>query len=155
MKKISKKAIAIWIIRNFVLNLFVLAPFILLCIFVPDPYHFPVVLTYGIFYAIVSFFCFVWPFLTYSHYSYCYTEKRIVIHRGVIFRHEIVIPVIQVQDLHIYETPRMLLFKTSGVEISTAGSNFSILCMEKEDASKMVEDLEANLTTRIEDLLHE
>ena len=49
----------------------------------------------------------------------------------------------------------MLILKLSGVEISTAGSNYVINGISNEDASKMIKDLEEDLYQRIKESLDE
>ena len=69
---------------------------------------------------------------------------------GVIFRHKVIIPIRQIQDLHTYNGPIMSLMGLSGVIISTAGSNFDIAGMLNADATNMVNDLEALLNKRLD-----
>ena len=97
----------------------------------------------------------IFPFLKYYFYKFGYNDKKIVIHFGVIFKHRVVIPVCQIQDLHLYQGPLMSILKLNSVIISTAGSNFSISGLDKMTAEKMVEDLEKYLQTRIEELKNE
>ena len=104
---------------------------------------------------IVGFFCFVFPFMVYNRYLYAYNEKRIIIKKGVIFKYEIVIPVCQIQDLHLLQGPLMQLMKLQSIEISTAGSNYTNNGLEYEFAKRMVEDLENNLNERIEEIKNE
>ena len=100
-------------------------------------------------------FCFAFPFMVYNRYSYAYNDKRIVIKKGVIFKYEIIIPVCQIQDLHLLQGPLMQLMKLQSVEISTAGSNYTINGLTYDDAKKMVDELEKNLNKRIEELKNE
>lgn len=104
---------------------------------------------------IIGFFCFVFPSMIYNRYSYAYNDKRIVIKKGVIFKYEIIVPVCQIQDLHLLQGPLMQLLKLQSIEISTAGSNYTINGLEYSVAKKMVEDLENNLNARIEEIKNE
>ena len=104
---------------------------------------------------IIGFFCFVFPSMVYNRYSYAYNDKRIVIKKGVIFKYEIIVPVCQIQDLHLLQGPLMQLLKLQSIEISTAGSNYTINGLEYSVAKKMVEDLENNLNARIEEIKNE
>lgn len=104
---------------------------------------------------ILIFFCFVFPAMVYNRYSYAYNDKRIVIKKGVIFKYEIIIPVCQIQDLHLLQGPLMQLMKLQSVEISTAGSNYTINGLQYDVAKKMVDDLEKNLNARIEEIKNE
>lgn len=104
---------------------------------------------------ILIFFCFAFPAMVYNRYSYAYNDKRIVIKKGVIFKYEIIIPVCQIQDLHLLQGPLMQLMKLQSVEISTAGSNYTINGLQYDVAKKMVDDLENNLNARIEEIKNE
>ncbi len=97
----------------------------------------------------------VYPLLKYKFYRYGYNEKRIEIEYGVIFRHHIVIPVCQIQDLHTYQGPLLIMTRLSGIIFSTAGSNFSLPGLSVEDANKMVNDIESFLNKRLEELKNE
>ena len=88
---------------------------------------------------------FLLPRLKYDRYKYGFDERRIIVERGVIFRHRVVIPICQIQDLHRVEGPIMLILGLGGVEISTAGSNFTLCFLAKEDADAMIDALLENL----------
>ena len=49
----------------------------------------------------------------------------------------------------------VMLLKLSGVTISTAGSNFDISTLTTAEADRLIDDLEHNLETRIEELKNE
>jgi len=100
-------------------------------------------------------FALIMPALRYKMYAWGYDEKRIIVKQGVIFRHRVVIPVCQIQDLHRFQGPIMMMLKLSGVTISTAGSNFNISTLTTEEADRMIDELERNLETRIEELKNE
>lgn len=104
---------------------------------------------------IIGFFCFIFPNMVYNRYSYAYNDKRIVIKKGLIFKYEIIVPVCQIQDLHLLQGPLMQLLKLQSIEISTAGSNYTINGLEYNVAKKMVEELEENLNKRIEEIKNE
>ena len=95
------------------------------------------------------------PALRYKMYAWGYDDKRIIIKQGVIFRQRVVIPVCQIQDLHRTQGPLMMMLKLSGVTISTAGSNFDISTLTTAEADNMIDELEHNLETRIEELKNE
>lgn len=97
----------------------------------------------------------IMPALRYKMYAWGYDNKRIVVKQGVIFRQRVVIPVCQIQDLHRTQGPLMMMLKLSGVTISTAGSNFDISTLTTDEADRMIDELEHNLETRIEELKNE
>lgn len=99
-------------------------------------------IAFGIPSAILALFLLIYPFLYYRRYRYYYDEQRIYISFGVIFHHQIVIPISQLQDIHLFQGPIMQLVKLTSLIVSTAGSNFSVQFLLGEDAKKMVSDLE-------------
>lgn len=151
--KIDKKIKKIWLITTTI----VFVIFLGLCVLsnVIDGIILPLLIVEIIAMLIVGFFCFAFPFMVYNRYSYAYNDKRIVIKKGVIFKYEIIIPVCQIQDLHLLQGPLMQLMKLQSVEISTAGSNYTINGLIYDDAKKMVDELEKNLNKRIEELKNE
>ncbi len=156
MKKLDKKIQKLWIIYGLIYFVLGTIGMTVLNIFSIGEKYFIAVIVLDVIYLLLSIFlCFVLPILNYKMYSYSYDEKRIVIHHGVIFRSRIVVPVCQIQDLHLQQGPMMLLMKLGGVTISTAGSNYTINGLSLEDAKKMVDDLENHFQVRIEELKDE
>ncbi len=107
----------------------------------------PVVLLLGI--------TLILPALRYQMYAWGYDDKRIIVKQGVIFRKRVVIPVCQIQDLHRTQGPIMMMLNLSDVTISTAGSNFDISTLTTDEADRMIDELECNLETRIEEMKNE
>lgn len=107
--------------------------------------------------GVVILFCFIliMPALRYKMYAWGYDDKRIIVKQGVIFRKRVVIPVCQIQDLHRTQGPLMIMLKLSGVTISTAGSNFDISTLTTAEADRMIDELEHNLETRVEEQRNE
>lgn len=118
-------------------------------------YIYPVIIFDVLFLGILFFFCYPYETLNYNRYTYSYDKKRIVIKRGVIFKSEIIIPVCQIQDLHLNQGPLMQLAKIVSIEISTAGSNYSIKGIATNDANLMISFLEEKLNERIEEIKNE
>ena len=97
----------------------------------------------------------IMPVLRYKIYEWGYDDKRIIVKQGVIFRQRVVIPVCQIQDLHRTQGPIMMMLGLSGVTISTAGSNFDISTLTTDEADRLIDALEQNLETRVEELKNE
>ena len=97
----------------------------------------------------------IMPVLRYKMYAWGYDDKRIIVTQGVIFRRRVVIPICQIQDLHRTQGPIMMMLKLSGVTISTAGSNFDISTLTTDEADRLINALEQNLETRVEELKNE
>ncbi len=150
MKKLEKKVVKLWLVRNLFIAIPALIAYLMVLIFVPSEVKLALGLSLGLILLIILALCLGWPFLTYHFYEYKYDEMKIYINYGVVFRHKILIPVRQIQDLHLYHGPIMQLFKLSGVIISTAGSNFTLSGIKKSDAELMIEDLENKLESRLD-----
>lgn len=150
-KKLNQKARAIWLIRNIIIVLVLLVLFVFFYINILSKDVNEIVnIILIILFSIIELLFIIWPFLYFNNYSYGYDDKRIVINYGVIFKHHIIVPVRQLQDLHLYATPLMLIFKIDGMIISTAGSNFSITGIKKDDGEAMINDFEKMLNERLD-----
>ena len=160
MNKLDKSVLKLWYIRaamgalalvGVVVGVFV----ILLATEAPSNVMLTVSLSVGI--PVVMLLCvtLIMPVLRYKMYAWGYDDKRIVVKQGVIFRQKVVIPVCQIQDLHRTQGPIMMIFGLSGVTISTAGSNFDISTLTTDEADRLIDALEHNLETRVEELKNE
>lgn len=146
VKKLDKRIRTIWILRNVFLSLLLVVGIVFACLEGEIELILGVTIPAGIMILLLL----IWPFLSYKYYSYGYDDTRISINHGVIFRHRIIIPIRQIQDLHTYNGPVMNILKLSGIMISTAGSNFNISGMITEDAKVMVKELEERLNKRLD-----
>ena len=160
MNKLDKSVLKLWYIRavigalalvGVVVSVFV----ILLATGASSNVMLAVSLSVGIPVVLLLCITLIMPVLRYKMYTWGYDDKRIVVKQGVIFRQRVVIPVCQIQDLHRTQGPIMMLLKLSGVTISTAGSNFDISTLTTAEADRLIDDLEQNLETRIEELKNE
>ena len=160
MKKLDKSVLKLWYIRAGIVSLlligvFVAAVLILVAAGASGDVMLAVLLGVGIPVALLLALTLVWPALRYQMFSWGYDEKRIIVKQGVIFRHRVVIPVCQIQDLHRTQGPIMMLLGMSDVTVSTAGSNFDISTLTTGEADCMIDALEQNLEKRIEELNNE
>lgn len=160
LKKLDRRILKLWYIRAAILSLALVGVFTtvaaLLIAAEPPKGVIPIVLL-GIGITDAFFLCLtlIMPALRYRMYAWGYDDKRIIVKEGVIFRHRVVIPICQIQDLHRTQGPLMLLLKLSGVTISTAGSNFDISTLTTQEADRLIDRLEENLEARIEELKNE
>ena len=160
MNKLDKSVLKLWYIRGAIgalalIGVVVSALAVLLVTEAGSDVMLPVLLSVGIPVILALSIIIIMPYLRYKMYSWGYDEKRIVVKQGVIFRRRVVIPVCQIQDLHRTEGPIMMLLKLSGVTISTAGSNFDISTLTTLEADSLIDALEHNLETRVEELKNE
>lgn len=160
LKKLDKSVLKLWYIRAAIVSLAPLGVFVSVAVGlyasrVPGNVMAAVLLGVGIPVALLLGLTLILPALRYKLYAWGYDDKRIIVKQGVIFRQKVVIPVCQIQDLHRTQGPLMILLKLSGVTISTAGSNFNISTLTTGEADRMIDQLERNLETRIEEMKNE
>ena len=160
LKKLKKSVLLLWYIRAAIgalalVGIFTSVAVILNATGTPDGVMLAVLLGVGIPVALLLAITLIMPALRYKMYSWGYDDKRIIVKQGVIFRQRVVIPVCQIQDLHRTQGPLMMLLKLSGVTISTAGSNFDISTLTTDEADRMIDELEHNLETRMEEQKNE
>ena len=156
LRKLDKSVLKLWYFRAGALSLLLIG--VIACVFIilsaagaSADITTAVMLGVGVPVVLLLALVLVMPALRYKAYSWGYDEKRIVVKQGVIFKQRVVIPVCQIQDLHRLQGPIMMLFKLSGVTISTAGSNFDISTLTSQEADKLIDELEHNLEVRIEE----
>ena len=160
LKRLDKSVLKLWYIRAAIISL-VLIGFvvgviaILLSTEVPSKVILAVSLGVGIPAALLLCLTLIMPVLRYKMYAWGYDVKRIIVKQGVVFKQRVVIPVCQIQDLHRTQGPLMMMINLSGVTISTAGSNFNISTLTTSEADHMIDELEHNLETRVEEQKNE
>lgn len=160
LKKLDSRVLKLWYIRAAILSLaligvFVSAVIILGAAEASATVTLAVLIGIGIPDLLLLALTLILPALRFKMYAWGYDEKRITVRQGVIFRHNVVIPICQIQDLHRTEGPIMMMLGLSDVTISTAGSNFDISTLTREEAEKLVCELEEKLEARIEELKNE
>jgi membrane protein YdbS with pleckstrin-like domain len=160
MNKLDKSVLKLWYIRAAIGTLALVGAVVSVLVILietqaPNNVMLAVSLSVGI--PIVLLLCIILiiPALRYKMYTWGYDDKRIVVKQGVIFRQRVVIPVCQIQDLHRTQGPIMMMLGLSGVIISTAGSNFVISTLTTGEADHLIDALEENLETRVEELKNE
>ena len=156
LKKLDRKVLKLWYIRAAFLAAILLGAVIGTLIIlnlaeVQSSIITPIMACISVVAFIIIAFILIMPSLRYKMYGWNYDDKTIVVKQGVIFRSKVVIPVCQIQDLHRFEGPIMMLMKLSGVTISTAGSNFNLSTLTTEEADVMIKELKESLEKRIEE----
>ena len=160
MNKLDKSVLKLWYIRAAIgalvlVGVAVSAVVILIATGAPGNVTLAVSLSVGIPVVLLLCVTLIMPVLRYKMYAWGYDDKRVIVKQGVIFRQRVVIPVCQIQDLHRTQGPIMMMLGLSGVTISTAGSNFDISTLTTDEADCLIEALEQNLETRVEELKNE
>ena len=160
MNRLDKSVLKLWYIRAAIGALalvgVVVSVFVIL-LAAEVPINVMLAVSFGVGIPVFLLLCItlVMPVLRYKMYAWGYDDKRIVVKQGVIFRQRVVIPVCQIQDLHRTQGPIMMMLKLSDVTISTAGSNFNISTLTIDEADHLIDALEQNLETRVEELKNE
>ena len=160
MNKLDKSVLKLWYIRAAIgalalVGVMISALTIQLSADAEARFMLAVSLSVGIPVILLLCIILIMPALRYKMYAWGYDDKRIVVKQGVIFRHRVVIPVCQIQDLHRTQGPLMMMLGLSGVTISTAGSNFGISTLTTDEADRLIDALERNLEARVEELKNE
>ena len=160
MNKLDKSVLKLWYIRAAIGALALVGVVvgilsILIATEIAGKVMLAVSLSVGIPAVLILSVILIMPALRYKMFSWGYDSKRIIVRQGVIFRRSVVIPVCQIQDLHRTQGPIMIMLKLSDVTISTAGSNFDLSTLTTDEADRMIDELEQNLETRIEELKRE
>ena len=160
LKQLHKNVLKLWYVSAGITSLalagvFAIAAVILGATEAPGDVTLGVLLGVGVLVGLLICLVLAWPVLRYKRYAWGYDDQRIIVKQGVIFRHRVVIPVCQIQDLHRTQGPLMMMLKLSGVTISTAGSNFDISTLTTAEADRLIDDLERKLEARIREQRHE
>lgn len=160
LKKLDKSVLKLWYTRAMIyalalIGVFTTATVIMTGSDIPIDDMIIFLIGFGLPVLLILCLILIMPALSYKMYAWGYDDKRIVVKQGVIFRQRVVIPICQIQDLHRTQGPIMMMFKLSGVTISTAGSNFDISTLTTAEADRLIDDLERSLEVRIEDLKNE
>jgi membrane protein YdbS with pleckstrin-like domain len=156
LKSLNKKVLTLWYIHALLYMLPTVA--VWLSVFLPltlsgvdQKITLAVMIPLSIIAALILILIFALPYFRHKLYLWGYDERTIEVRLGVIFRKRIVIPVYQIQDLHRFEGPIMMALGISGVTISTAGSNFDLATLTRDEADKMIGELEEYLERRIKE----
>ncbi len=155
LQKLPKKARSYWLAKNMIVVIILLAAAVIASFSLFRSGNNAVIWWIWAAFTVIAFLSILYPILSYTFFRYSFDKERIVIKRGVIFRHYISVPVCQIQDLHLIEGPVMMIFGLKGLIISTAGSNFFLPCLDGEEAKDAVKSLEIYLKNRLEEKQNE
>ncbi len=156
IKKLDKKVRSLWLLRSIIgIDIIVVAMVVAILIGKSEDLFLPILITTLSIGIPLILIILILPMLRFKVCRYGYNEEKIYIKKGVIFCHQITIPVCQIQDLHIYEGPIMTMYKLAGISISTAGSDYTISALPKDAAQKMLDELEEMIRSRVGSLKNE
>lgn len=137
-----------WFTWRLLLLIILASGFIVGLIKTPEKYQLLVIIPSSILVFIVTIYTFIFPTLQYKAYKYYLDDEKIVIEKGVLFKHYTIVPLVQVQDIGSYQGPIQILFKIRNVIITTAGSVESIVCLNEKLANQIVDDIQRKIHNR-------
>ncbi len=111
---------------------------------VPSLWRFAVIPGWLALAGLMTFSSHFWPQIKHRHYRWRSSGAGMVIHRGVLWKHRIAIPVLRVQHVDVSQGPVQRLFKLGSLTIHTAGT---------KNASVMIEGLEYETALQLRDEL--
>lgn len=76
--------------------------------------------------ACLVIFCAILPNLRYARWRYEMTEHQLDIRHGIIWRTQLLVPFIRVQDTNTHQGPLMRAFGLASVTVSTAAGSHTI-----------------------------
>lgn len=90
-------------------------------------------------------------YIKYSCYRYCISEECIDIKEGYFFEERTVVPIERIHKLQTEKGPIAKMFHVENIEVTTAGGEVTIVCLDEEKAEKIAE----NLRRRINEIVKE
>jgi uncharacterized protein len=85
---------------------------------------------YALVAMLLAFFSFVWPRISFRHSRWRLDEESFEIHRGVLWRHRICIPLGRVQHADVAQGPILRTYDLGSLIIHTAGSQHSMVQLD-------------------------
>ena len=123
---------------------------LLVCaIFIPSGYKSLGVVPTFVLFSLSVFWAIILPILEVKVYRYYIDDEKILIHEGVVFKRFYVIPIIQIQDTGVISGPLMQVYNISLLEITTAGSNKFIKCINSSLAQEIASSLQEKIQNRL------
>lgn len=150
MRKLDKKVTWYSFLGRSIFSIIVYALYVIL-LFVPsenfeaEGLKLLLLIIGGFIVLITLIFHFVLPFYIYKLYGYEVNEDEIIIHRGIIFRQKIIVPIKRIQHVQKNQGPIQTLFKINTVSIFTAGSVVFINGLSNLDTNNLIIEVQNKL----------
>ena len=148
-KKLESKVKYYWMIIRCWSVLLSFLGLLVCAIFIPWGYKTLGVVPMLLLLALSVFWSIILPALEVDVYRYYIDDEKILIHEGVIFKRFYVIPIIQIQDTGVISGPLMQAYNISLLEITTAGSNKFIKCINSSLAQVIANELQEKIKNRL------
>ncbi|GAA3715321.1 PH domain-containing protein [Salinicoccus jeotgali] len=145
MKKISPKSITVWRIREGIAALIALlvavaATILHFYVWKWLPWWVPLIL-FVIFIYISLINVWLMPKLKYKYFRYDVSRDEIRIHKGIIFKEELAVPLFRVQNIDTTVGPLMKRYALKGVTLRTSAAPVHIPELESDEADRLRNDI--------------
>ncbi len=117
---------------------------------VPSLWRFAVIPGWLALAGFMTFSSHFWPQIKHRHYRWRSSDAGMEIHRGVLWKHRIAIPVLRVQHVDVSQGPVQRLFELGSLTIHTAGTRNASVIIEGlgyENALQLRDELLAQKET--------
>ncbi len=99
--------------------------------------------------AVLLLFAIIYPQVEYIQWSYCITDDRIEIKKGIIWRSHTIVPVGRIQHVESSNGVLQRMFRLSTVKIYTAGGMHRIENLSNDTAEEICALLQQQVTKKI------
>jgi len=117
------------------------------CIFVaerePDAVY--GVYAFGTLALITMIITIAFPKIYFDHYRYYISDDRVDVRSGIFFLRHKVIPIERIHQVEVVSGPVNRLFDLADVRITTAGGTANIEFLEREEAERIADELNATV----------
>lgn len=141
MKKISPKAIKLWRIKSLVFSGVILLLGVILLItsiYIWDQLPWWVSLFAFVFFVyLVIVHVWIIPKLKYRYFRYGIIDEEIRVHRGIVFKERIAVPLFRVQNIDTTIGPLMRKMKLTGISLKTSAERVYIPELHQEEAEEL------------------
>lgn len=163
-KKLSNNAIKAWIISRSIglvvlIGIYLIIRFIIPSLYIPKVSDFllnnkKIVDVIGVILVLFeSISAYIEPFFEYKQWSYRITEEEIFFSEGIFFTKSVTIPIVRIQNIKLSEGPINRKFNLATIKIGTAGGDFEIPNLDKNEVLKIVEFLRKKVNENVREEL--
>lgn len=141
MKKISPKAIKLWRIKSSVFSGVILLLGVILLItsvYIWDQLPWWVsIFPFAFFVYLVIVHVWILPNLKFRYFRYGIIDEEIRVHRGIVFKERIAVPLFRVQNIDTTIGPLMRKMNLTGISLKTSAERVYIPELHQEEAEEL------------------
>lgn len=163
-KKLSNNAVKSWIFSRTIFLLIIILIYILIRFITPNlsiPWVSNFVSNHIKAINIISFIiigltvieAYIEPFFEYKQWSYKINENEVYFKEGIFFTRSVTIPIVRIQNIKLNEGPINRMYNLASVKIGTAGGDFEIPNLDRQEVDKIVEFLRKKINENIKEEL--